>query len=592
MVRLAALRAIRTLGLTLTLVSLAGCDPGGASTGGACVQQSDCAAPNFCVAEFAGGSCTTDCTDKPCAAGTACGLVRTADGGRSWCLTSCTDRSGCRSGAQCLDGVCQPNCSDTQPCATGTQCDATGACVPYDGAPEGAVCAVDTDCSTRLCLLGVCAKSCDHDGACAATQTCVPHRIGDDGEVPPTNLLVLACGPRRASALPSLGCDRDGDCDRGACMLGICVEACATTQDCHASAQQCVKLPVPLDSGDAPAFSACLPQRALLPFDIPAMTAVPVPPTTQSMALFTSVPGYNTAITVGVTKLLDPAGKVIFTQPQSNADYYLLDIRYVPTEGTSTMLVPNSPRVALSNGAYLPSVGTSSGLTSGSLRSFLKISNTPITSGTASLNFYLTDLSQNCTGTAFTVANAPARLSVAVAKITSIYASVGIAITEVTWHGANGAANSIHTNIGTTGAQPEDLALALQAATDGQPTTVGLDVVLLRSITDLNGNNSGVLGIAGGIPSSPILGTPHSGAVVSIQTLCSFNQTVFGETTAHELGHTLGLFHNGESNGQRDPLTDTTPTDMTNLMYWEENSGDKLSAQQGTVVRGDPKVRF
>ncbi len=554
--------------------------------------QTDCAAPNFCVAEFAGGSCTTDCTDKPCATGTTCGLVTSGEGGRSWCLTSCTARSGCRDGAQCLDGVCQPNCSASQPCPTGTQCDATGACAPYDGAAEGAACNVDTECSTRLCLLGVCSKSCDHDSACAATQTCVPHRIGDDGEVAPTNLLVLACAPRRQSGLGNFACVRDGDCDRGACMLGICVEACATNQDCHASLQQCVKLPVPLDSGEAPTFGACIPERAMLPFDVVAATAVPVPPTTQSMALFTSVPAYNTSIIVGVTKLVDPAAKIIYTQPQNNADYFLLDIRYVPTEGTSTMLVPNSPRVVLTAGAYLPSVGTSSVAATSALRTYLKISSTPITSGTASLNFYLTDLSQNCTGSALTVATAPAKLAMAVAKITSIYASVGITITEVTWHDANAAANTIHTNIGSSGPQPEDLALALQAATDGQPTTVGLDVVILRSITDLNGNNSGVLGIAGGIPSSPILGTPHSGAVVSIQTLCSFNQTVFGETTAHELGHTLGLFHNSESAGQRDPLTDTTPTDMTNLMFWEENSGDKLSAQQGTVVRSDPKVRF
>jgi len=571
---------------------LVGCAPAGAPVGSACMQTSDCAAPNFCIAEFAGGSCTTDCSDKSCVAGTTCGLVPTTDGNRSYCLTTCTDRSLCRDGAQCLENVCFPNCSAANPCPKGMQCDATFACVPYDGAPEGATCKTDEDCSTRLCLVGVCAKSCDRDAVCADTQTCVPHRIGPDGEIAPTDTLVLACAARRASGGPSFPCTRDGDCDRGACMVGLCVEACATTQDCHASAQQCVKMPVPLDDGSVETFTGCIPQRALVSFDVASTAKVPVPPTVQSMSFFTSVPGYDLTNTVGITQLRDPTNKIIYTQPGSNAAYFLLDIRYVPTEGSSTMLVPNSPRIVLTDGAYWPTVGTSTLGTTGSIRTFLKISSTPITTGTVSLNFYLTDLSTNCSGMAFTVGNAPGRLSQAVDKITSIFAAVGITISEVTWHAANGAANTIHTNIGTSGTQPEDLAQVLQTATDGQPTTMGMDVVLLRSITDLNGNNSGVLGIAGGIPASPILGTPHSGAVVSIQTLCSFNQTVFGETTAHELGHTLGLFHNGESAGQRDPLTDTTPTDMTNLMFWEENSGDKLSVQQGAVLRSDPKVRF
>ena len=57
----------------------------------------------------------------------------------------------------------------------------------------------------------------------------------------------------------------------------------------------------------------------------------------------------------------------------------------------------------------------------------------------------------------------------------------------------------------------------LLAATSNQNTTVGLDVVLVRAIVNAQNQDVGILGIAGGIPSSPVLGTPHSGSIVRIE---------------------------------------------------------------------------
>ena len=87
-----------------------------------------------------------------------------------------------------------------------------------------------------------------------------------------------------------------------------------------------------------------------------------------------------------------------------------------------------------------------------------------------------------------------------------------------------------------------------------------------------------------------MLGTPHSGAVVSIANDCG--QSLLGPVAAHELGHTLGLFHSVEQQGQHDPLSDTSVDGSSNLMFWEENSGRHLSPQQGQVLRNDPKVRL
>jgi hypothetical protein len=75
-----------------------------------------------------------------------------------------------------------------------------------------------------------------------------------------------------------------------------------------------------------------------------------------------------------------------------------------------------------------------------------------------------------------------------------------------------------------------------------------------------------------------------------MDTLCLLGASGFAETTAHEIGHTLGLFHNVESSGRVDPLPDTSGS-RQNLMYWEENGGYAISAQQGQVMRNDPKVR-
>jgi hypothetical protein len=555
-----------------------GSKTGAGDIGSACATDPDCATGLGCGNDpFPGGYCTQDCSAAACPGDHQ---ICSAVAGQNLCLKSCADRSECRSDYQCFGGVCTLACATDDECGKGFHCDA-GQCTPFDGSPVGAACTVDNDCSSRLCLLGTCALSCARDLTCAEGQTCGLNAVGDGNRATPATHIAPACVPRRGGAANGARCDQDAVCDRGTCQLGVCVELCTTTQDCHGSGLTCAKMVAPLDNDALPGFSACLPQKGIL--DVPSTSLyLPLPSNAQSFAIYSRLDVFDFNDNVGVISLKDPTGAVVYAPPTTLAEYFQLQVRYQPTESTSTMLVPNQPRLKLVPGAYTYGVG-SDGLVDTTTRIFIKLGDGPIASGTATLNFYLTDLTGSCHP--MTVATAPTELASVVARLKQIYAQANVTITAVNYRSALGAHNVVREGAMT---MLPDLDETLQAATTNQPGPPGLDIVIVRAITDENMKPSGVLGIAGGIPASPVLGTPHSGAIISISTLC---QNLFGEVAGHELGHTLGLFHSVEQSGDKDPLTDTSVDGQQNLMYWLENSGTHLSVQQSQVVRNDPKVQ-
>ncbi len=557
---------------------LLSCAPkgGNGTVGSACATTKDCVKGLGCSTDpFPGGYCTADCSADPCAEGQVCGLVVEM----SACLKPCQSRADCRDEYQCFGGGCTLACTSDPECGTGFHC-VSGQCEPYDGAKLGESCGNDMACASRLCLLGKCAQACARDSVCTASETCSLN--------PNVDVIKPACVARRAKAAPGAACTADTDCDRGNCALGVCVELCTTAQDCHQAGMTCANMVLPLD-GANPAFKGCLPRTGTLEMS-GDNGVVALPSNAQTFTIYSRLNSFDFTTLVGVIELTDPKGTSVYKQPATAAEFFNLLVRYEPGESTSTMLVPNSPALTLVPGAYPFVVSTSKTRTKTS-RVYIKLGDGPITTGKVSLNFYVTDLSgSSCKpgGQTVTAANGASLLAGQINQIKSIISQAGITVTGVTFKTAT-AANVVHRE--SMGTQPSDLDDVLQAATTNQGTTVGLDVVLVRAIVDSNNQDVGILGIAGGIPSSPVLGTPHSGAIVRIDTVCA---NFFPETTAHELGHTLGLFHNVEQSGDTDALPDTPSTGAAatqNLMYWQENSGMTVTAQQAQVIRNDIKVR-
>ena len=102
-----------------------------------------------------------------------------------------------------------------------------------------------------------------------------------------------------------------------------------------------------------------------------------------------------------------------------------------------------------------------------------------------------------------------------------------------------------------------------------------------------------ILGIAGGIPGPiEVAGTGKSGVALIVEPPPEI-PTPIGLIFAHEVGHYLGLSHTSENAfaGQtHDQLSDTPEDDASFLMH-NMGSGNKMSEQQGIVMRLNPWTR-
>jgi hypothetical protein len=563
------------------LLAFSACS-GSGKVGDTCSASKDCAS-NVCVTEgFPGGVCTTDCTTNGCPSGTC-----TAYGGYEVCLRDCSVTADCgRADYQCFQGTCRPNCAIDDDCGPGFICP-DGTCQEKPGTPIGGDCVVNEDCASQVCLNKKCVQACDRDSVCPSAQTCYINPVGQTKPLPTTQLLPI-CIAKRGTAAPGTACTADKDCDRGSCSLGLCTEMCTTNSDCRSGTTCAVNVAL-VDNRSGPTFKGCLPQKALIEIDNPKGN-VPLPSTGQTFSIYTFVDPFDFDLAVGVTMLTDPAGAMIYTQPASDTEFYALPVRYLPTEASSTMLVPNSPRVTLMAGLYKFTFASSASAVPTS-RVYMKLGDGPPSTGSAPLNLYYTDLTGACQAMTFTQLKNGA-ISSTINRLQTIFQQAGITVSKTNFIDVSASvSNSLRVATANGTAMLPDLDMLLQNATAGPGLTAGLDVVLVRTITDPMGNQSGVLGIAGGIPSNPVLGTAHSGVAVSVETLCFGGSPVFASTIAHEVSHSLGLFHNIEQDASvHDPLTDTLTDGKNNLMYWLEDSGEHLSAQQGQVIRNDVKV--
>jgi len=557
-------------------------------TGDPCVLNTDCAS-GFCLPDpFQGGYCSSDCSTMPCGGSDVCKSVS----GFTACLKTCASAGDCRTGYMCFGGECRPPCAGDLDCGKGFMC-ASGSCQPLPGKSVGMPCASDMECSSRLCdpVSGDCQVGCASDADCQSGQTCWVNPVDRNGDGSTDGILPI-CIKRRGSGAPGSQCKFDSQCDQGQCELGVCVQLCQTGGNCAAMPPMaCVSMVAQVDIG-APPIKGCILKSGTLTYNLgnDGTGPVGVPGNTLGFNIFVEAQADNISYYAGITDLEDPTGTALFAL---QGDFFGNPIRYYPTEGSSMVLVSNAPnRVSIIPGLYTFSTFTANIQSPNqtipyTARVRFKLGEQAPTAGTIPLHVFVTSLSGGCT--VFDAASAPQRLSSFEAKLKQVYAQAGLTISPIVYMDST-APNLI--GVGNTGVNPQLDSLLKTATTGDMPDA--LEMVVVKHI---NSSMQGfeILGYAGGIPASTgIPGTVHSGVAVSLTTLCTcnFGQDCFAETAAHELGHSLGLFHTQEQNGQMDPLSDTKANPTKNLMYWEEGNSLNLSLtpQQSQVILANPAV--
>jgi hypothetical protein len=391
--------------------------------------------------------------------------------------------------------------------------------------------------------------------------------------------------------------------------MGLCLIMCQHPRDCGAApdGKSCADVPAPLTKladDKWPRMKACLPQNQNLAVplhNIGGIQKLIVPSTARSVTLVMSAENDDPSIRVGLAFFQDDKKQQLFGQwnPADPNGYFNNIIRHQPDNGSSVFLLSASPmRAPLRTSVYtyeISATDAAGGLKDPSLLAIYKLFDQPITRGKVPLRIHVTDLSalpSSCAYRTLKANNALTVLAPMVSKLQEIYGqgTVGVTFDPITYVDSD-APTSLDAN------QPNALGGILAAAS--KDTVGGVDLTLIRGITPV-----GILGIAGGIPGAPgIKGNPRTGAVMSMGFLCmtgvNYGLTQLAQTAAHELGHTLGLNHNRESNGMTDPLGDgsslseSAQQDAANLMYYlsTDTPGESLTLEQGQVIRSVPQIQ-
>lgn len=475
---------------------------------------------------------------------------------------ACDSTSECGKDLQCVHQVCIPKCQRATECGDGFTCTADGFCEEATGI-QGSTCDSETDCKAGLaCVL---AKSDDdQDGALQATcnRDVIGHPIGHS-------------------------CSKDGDCRNGTCALGRCVDLCSNQRDCPLELE-CTTLPR-VEARNA-VFRGCLPERALITWDIPVPSPtsdvlVPVPFNAISLSLSMSVSDETQLVGASLITA-PPRNEKIFDRRASDEEN---KIRHRALPKLSTLQIPSSSGAKLEPGTYHVSLGSlrpngQPGSATPRLKATIRTGKVDDTA-LLPLHFYFLDLADYACSEHFELSKTNGReLNATIAaksassfqvnyitELRSIFAKANVAI-STNFHDVPAISTVKYDRV--TGENQRDL-LSLGAQQSG------INVFLVRGISP-----TGVAAL-GPTPGAANGSGGPSGIIISLEPLCYQSWTQVARTTAHQIARYMGLLPNRDISGVRDPIEDSDDSDE-NLMFFSENGGTKISPGQRAVLVASP----
>jgi hypothetical protein len=301
--------------------------------------------------------------------------------------------------------------------------------------------------------------------------------------------------------------------------------------------------------------------------------------------------------------IVNPSGTTIFNYASpTNIAKIVAPVQ----SGSLSVLLPNSPTLPFTSGPWTFNL-LATQPTTANVWAVIKTAPTPtLMTGKLNANLFFVGVPGLDAKSAPTDPNFQTALS----KMRSIYARVGVELGDLTYIDITGADAVSFTDV-----QEQDLGALYMLSGHPKARDGAVNVFLVHSIS-ANSFDGGftVLGASGGIPGTPIRGTPASGVAVTMADFPSGLDQIAKEL-AHETGHWLGLFHTTESGGTSfDPLPDTPQCpqvpydtnhngimepqecmslDATNLMFWldvEQTLSPLLTPNQQFVILRNPVV--
>ncbi len=415
------------------------------------------------------------------------------------------------------------------------------------------------------------AGRCATDADCCAAPPCETRCVGSETD----GTLALACAAPPGPGEGGDACATSADCANGLCLVaGRCAAPCRSSDDCPTE-ERCQRGWI---AGGGHRATVCVPRSSVPPI------AQGTDEDTRELVL--------DAAPVGAHHLLSPRCGVrpwllTLDGPEGNLfDRDALAPGAPPPINPVFAAYPGPITVALPSGLGGVDADAEHVATFEAPATFHRQVFAPSTGATLDVDLFLVG-----------VAEPPASTF---EPLQALLESAGLSLGEVRVRAVNGAAADALAIIESDRGELPELA-DLFALGAGLPPSVPIFAVRQLDL---------FLALSGGIPAGlPAPGTETAGIVVGAELAGS----ALGTVIAHEVGHTLGLFHPTEFDGTvYEPLDDTpvcpleADTDgdgilsagecadrgATNPLFWAlDRVGTTLTPDQAAIIRRSPVLR-